>query len=217
MRTYEKISAAPRNPGPLARHCLRMVTRTPAADANLVASAVSQPPPGDVELAKRCAASDAEAIEALYRAHLGSVRAMARLHASHAAVAEDLVHDTFVRALELIDRYRGDAPLGLWLRGIAFNLARTQRRRAARRAGLLCRHALPAAHAPAPDERSALETLSKLIARLSDDEREAFTLRSVQRLSLEEVSALVGAAVSTVSDRDRRAKEKLRTWMKEDA
>ncbi len=141
---------------------------------------------------------------------------MARLHASHAAVTEDLVHDTFVRALELTSRYRGEAPLGVWLRGIAFNLARTERRRRARRAGLLRRHALPAPVAPAPDERGALQAVEKLLVRLPEPEREAFCLRSVQRLSLEEVSTLLGMAVSTVSDRDRRAKAKLRAWMMEE-
>ncbi|MCR9161487.1 MAG: RNA polymerase sigma factor [Nannocystaceae bacterium] len=70
-----------------------MVTRTPAAAAEMLASATPQPAVADIELAKRCAAGDPEATEALYRAHVGSVRAMARLHASHAAVADDLVHD----------------------------------------------------------------------------------------------------------------------------
>lgn len=54
------------------------------------------------------------------------------------------------------------------------------------------------------------------MSRLSDDERDAFCMRSVQRLSLEEASALLGAAISTISDRDRRAREKLQAWMKEE-
>ncbi|MCR9161488.1 MAG: sigma factor-like helix-turn-helix DNA-binding protein [Nannocystaceae bacterium] len=58
--------------------------------------------------------------------------------------------------------------------------------------------------------------MSTLVARLPNDEREAFTLRSVQRLSLDEVSALLGVAVSTVSDRDRRARQRLRAWMREE-
>ena len=68
----------------------------------------------------------------------------------------------------------------------------------------------------APDERTALQTLDVLAARLPDVEREAFFLRGVQRLSLDEVATLLGVAVSTVSDRDRRARTKLRAWMKEE-
>lgn len=192
-----------------------MPTRTPTADQALEPVTDARPHAADVEAAERCAAGDADAISTLYRAHAASVRAMTRLHASE-GVADDLLHDTFVRALELMPRYRGEAPLGVWLRGIAFNLARTQRRRASRRAVLLQRNALTPAPSPAPDERTALQTLDILAAKLPDAEREAFYLRSVQRLSLDEVAALVGVAVSTVSDRDRRAKAKLRAWLEEE-
>jgi RNA polymerase sigma-70 factor (ECF subfamily) len=44
--------------------------------------------------------------------------------------AGDLVQDTFIRALERSDQYRGDAPLGAWLRRILHNLAIDRTRRA---------------------------------------------------------------------------------------
>jgi RNA polymerase sigma-70 factor, ECF subfamily len=47
-------------------------------------------------------------------------------------LSADLVQDTFVRALERSDQYRGDAPLGAWLRRILHNLAIDRVRRAAR-------------------------------------------------------------------------------------
>lgn len=176
-----------------------------------------QPWAKDVILARRCASGEADAVEQLYREHRASVHSMARLHASQPSTTDDLVHDTFVRALELLPRYRGDAPMGAWLRGIAFNLARTERRRSLRRFGLLRRHALPPAHIPArPDGRGPLRVLEQLIFRLPEPEREAFCLRSLQELSLGEVSALLGTSVSTASDRDRRAKQKLRAWMEEE-
>ncbi len=177
-----------------------------------------QPQDADLALAQRCLAAEPAAVEELYRDHVVAVRSMARLHASAASATDDLVHDTFVRALELLPRYRGEAPIGVWLWGIAFNLARTERRRSMRRRGLLRRHALPPVHTPpAPDDRSPLRRLQGLIVRLADPEREAFCLRSVQQLSLQEASALLGTSVSTVSDRDRRAKQKLRAWMEEEA
>lgn len=43
--------------------------------------------------------------------------------------ADDLTQDTLVRALERSDSYRGDAPLGAWLRRILHNLAVDQSRR----------------------------------------------------------------------------------------
>jgi len=45
-------------------------------------------------------------------------------------LAADLVQDTFVRAIERADQYRGEAPLGAWLRRILHNLAIDRVRRA---------------------------------------------------------------------------------------
>jgi len=58
----------------------------------------------------------------LYRVAMGIAR--------DPVLAGDLVQDTFVRALERSDQYRGDAPLGAWLRRILHNLAIDRARRA---------------------------------------------------------------------------------------
>jgi RNA polymerase sigma-70 factor, ECF subfamily len=47
-------------------------------------------------------------------------------------LAADLVQDTFVRALERSDQYRGEAPLRAWLRQILHNLAIDRARRDAK-------------------------------------------------------------------------------------
>ena len=47
-------------------------------------------------------------------------------------LAADLAQDTIVRALERADQYRGDAPLGAWLRRILHNIAIDRGRRAAK-------------------------------------------------------------------------------------
>lgn len=48
------------------------------------------------------------------------------------ALAADLVQDTYMRALERYDQYRGDAPLRSWLRRILHNLAIDRARKAVR-------------------------------------------------------------------------------------
>jgi RNA polymerase sigma-70 factor (ECF subfamily) len=47
-------------------------------------------------------------------------------------LASDLVQDTYVRAIERSAQYRGDAPLGAWLRRILYNQAIDRARRSAR-------------------------------------------------------------------------------------
>jgi RNA polymerase sigma-70 factor (ECF subfamily) len=66
----------------------------------------------------------AEHTEPLYRFALSITR--------DPDLAADLVQDTFTRALERADQYRGDAPIRAWLRRILHNLAIDRARRAAR-------------------------------------------------------------------------------------
>ncbi|MEM6991955.1 MAG: sigma-70 family RNA polymerase sigma factor [Myxococcota bacterium] len=171
-------------------------------------------------LVQRLVDGQAEAMHELYRAHHAAVRRMVRLQVGPGGVVEDLVQDTFVRAIEQVHRYRADAPLGVWLRGIALNLARTERSRARRRRGLLRDHApaLPTATDPEAqtDSRRALQSLLVLMERLPSAEREAFALRSVEKVPLQEAAEIVGCPVSTLSDRDRRAQAKLRAWIAEE-
>ena len=64
--------------------------------------------------------------------HAGMLYRFAMSITRDPSLAADLVQDTFVRALERSDQYRGDAPLGAWLRRILHNLAVDRARRAAR-------------------------------------------------------------------------------------
>lgn len=174
----------------------------------------------DLALARRCAAGDPTALRELYAAHRASVHRILQLHARRGQGVEDLVHDTFVCALERLHRYRGEAPLDVWLRGIAVNLARTEQTRSTRRAGIL-KAGTPLVTAGPDAEaqvevRSAFRQLLALMERLPETDREAFALLSVQQLSLEEAAALSGCAVSTLSDRNRRAQRLLKTWFEDD-
>ena len=174
----------------------------------------------DLDLARRCATGDATALRELYAAHRASVHRILQLNAARGQGVEDLVHDTFVCAIERLDRYRGEAPLGAWLRGIALNLARSERARDSRRAGIL-KGATPLV-TEGPDAeadaevRSAFRQLLSLMDRLPEADREAFALLSVQQLSLEEAAALSDCAVSTLSDRNRRAQRLLKTWFEDE-
>jgi RNA polymerase sigma-70 factor (ECF subfamily) len=68
-------------------------------------------------------------VAGLASAHGASLYRFARSLARDDAAAEDLVQETFVRALERGSTYRGDAPLEAWLRRILHNLAVDQSRR----------------------------------------------------------------------------------------
>ena len=69
-----------------------------------------------------------EELEALYRErYLGFRRALAAATGSY-ELAHDVVQEAFARALTQRRTYRGDAPLGAWVWGIAIRVAREERR-----------------------------------------------------------------------------------------
>ncbi|HEY3563882.1 MAG TPA: sigma factor, partial [Casimicrobiaceae bacterium] len=104
----------------------------------LIDAMPSPPPDRDAEraLVDRARRGDVGAFEALYRANVGRVYALAlRLTADQRAAAE-LTQDVFVHAWQKLATFRGDAALASWLHRIAVNAlfmrARGDRRRAAR-------------------------------------------------------------------------------------
>ena len=72
-------------------------------------------------------AASREDLEELYRErYLGFRRALAVVTGSY-EVAHDVVQEAFARALAQPQTYRGDAPLGAWVWGIAVRVARAER------------------------------------------------------------------------------------------
>jgi len=118
---------------------------------------------------------------------------------------EDLVQDTYLRALAGLDRYRGDAPVRVWLLSIARRVcadhvrSRQRRRRLADR---LARHA-PTGTVPGP------EVVDDLLALIDADRREAFVLTQMVGLSYEDAAAVVGCPIGTIRSRVARARADL--------
>ncbi|MDA1370367.1 MAG: RNA polymerase sigma factor [Proteobacteria bacterium] len=75
---------------------------------------------------------DESSFRALYRRHTPMLFAMAIRLTGKRSEAEELTQETWVRAVERIDRFDGRALLSTWLTGILLNCLREARRRYAR-------------------------------------------------------------------------------------
>ncbi|MET0146860.1 MAG: sigma-70 family RNA polymerase sigma factor [Ilumatobacteraceae bacterium] len=118
---------------------------------------------------------------------------------------EDLVQETYLRALTSLPRYRGEAPVRVWLLSIARRVCADHVRRRQRRRRLgerLARHAV-AAEVPSP------QIVDDLLIGLDPDRREAFVLTQVAGLSYEEAAAVVGCPIGTIRSRVARARADL--------
>ena len=132
---------------------------------------------------------------------------------------DDLVQETWLRVLERGHSYDGKSRFEPWLFAVARNLALDYARK---------RHPVsldsseqdlpyPASAAASPFEQAArtedAQRLAHSLAILEPIYREALVLRFQEDLSLQEMSDVVGASVSTVSSRIYRGLAALRSQM----
>jgi RNA polymerase sigma-70 factor (ECF subfamily) len=85
----------------------------------------------DADLAVRCLAREEDAVRELTRRYNQRLFRIARGILKTDAEAEDVVQDTYLRALKGLEGFRGQAALGTWLTRIAINeaLGRVRKKR----------------------------------------------------------------------------------------
>jgi RNA polymerase sigma factor (sigma-70 family) len=153
-----------------------------------------------------------EDFERLYAAEAQGLFGFLAYRTGDRALAEDLLADTFERALRSRKRYdRRRGPAKAWLYAIALNLLRDHVRREAAAARALERTGPAAASTAAPDDAvEDRDVVQRALARLSPEEREAISLRFGAELTLPEMAEALGEPLTTVEGRVYRALRKLR-------
>ena len=153
---------------------------------------------------------DAAAQARLFDQHKASVAAHVQRMTGDPSAVDDLVQEVFIAAFTALPGFRGDAQFGTWLYRIAVNKVRNywdSDRRRRRREDRSLAHASEAPSQPDESYEQAehRERLYAAMDRLPHKLREAFVARAVEGMSLAEASEALGAPVSTVSYRTRRA------------
>ncbi len=157
-----------------------------------------------------------EHFERLYTEHAQALFGFLSYRTGDRALAEDLLADTFERALRARRRFdprRGSEKT--WLYAIALNCLRDQaRRRSAEGRALERMTSGPSLGSPAELEAIAdRDLLNHSLAALSEEEREAIALRFGADLTVPEIARLTGEPLTTVEGRVYRALRKLREEM----
>jgi RNA polymerase sigma-70 factor, ECF subfamily len=163
----------------------------------------------DAELAGRVLRDGSEeAFRILYRRHtpalysfvlrlLGGAGRDAR-GTRDARDAEDVVQDTWMRAMERLAGFRWEASFRTWLCGIALNRAREVRRKSGRTREEPSPETEPAPELPGTAERIDLEMdLEEAIRRLPDGYREVLLLHDHLGLTHEEIARELGITAGT--------------------
>jgi RNA polymerase sigma-70 factor (ECF subfamily) len=166
----------------------------------------------DRELIARCLAGDADAERALYDAHVDRIYRLVFRMAGDGDLAEDLTQDTFIRAFQRLDQFRGDSSLATWLHSIAVSVTLNGMRKV-KRIGLrttdLTETPLLAAEVRdiAPDLRTRL---FQAIDALSEKLRPVYIMHDIEGYTHEEIGESLGIPTGTSKARLFDARAKLR-------
>jgi RNA polymerase sigma factor (sigma-70 family) len=132
------------------------------------------------------------------------------------AVAEDLFQETLMTVFERLDTFRGEAPLGAWVRQIAVSRClmylRSPWHRARLDLGAWWDDGPAAPHAaPAPSAESL--DVERALAMLSPTARAIVWLFEVEGYSHQEIAQAFGRTTSFSKSQLARAHRRLREWL----
>jgi RNA polymerase sigma-70 factor (ECF subfamily) len=164
----------------------------------------------DAVLVARVQARDEAAFRVLYRRHTPRLlQLQLRFAGGRAADAEDMVQETWLRAVRGLGTFRRDGRLGAWLYGIAVNVAREWLRQAA---GEAARRAdvdvddLPLPARPTADSAD----LEAAIARLPAGQRAVLLLHDLEGFTHEDIATALGIVAGTSKSQLALARRALR-------
>lgn len=130
-------------------------------------------------------------------------------------MAEDAVQETFLKAYQHMDTFRGESSEKTWLYRIAINVCRDMRRSKWTR---LFDRSVDIDTLAIPVEGASVVSIALMeeIMRLPVKLREVIFLFYYEDMRLADIAALLGAPVSTIGDRLNRARVMLRKALKGD-
>jgi RNA polymerase sigma factor (sigma-70 family) len=178
----------------------------------------------DMPTVNRAASGDREAQRLLYEQAAGPMFSLVRRVLRNGASSEDVFQDSMMAVLKHLPGYRGDAPLGAWVRQITLNqcLAHLRspwqkaRRTLAEWAGAGdedFEQALQSAELPLPE----VIDLARALDSLADTSRAVLWLHDVEGLTHEEIAVAFGRTTSFSKSQLARAHALLRAMLSDPA
>ncbi len=148
-----------------------------------------------------------DAFRALYRAHTPALYALAlRLTGGDRGEAEDLVQESWVRAVTALRTFRAQSALRSWLCGVLVNVRRGRMRADWRMVDV--GDVEPLADTNGRDDAIDLE---RAIAILPEGAREVYVLHDVHGFTHREIADLLGIVEGTSKSQLNRARSLLRS------
>ena len=181
-------------------------------------------PDADAPLVERVKLGDVKAFEMLVVKYQRRIERLIGRMVRDVDLVPDIAQETFIRAYRALPKFRGESAFYTWLYRIAVNTAKkalmelkrdplvTESARMARDDdGEGSRLENERSDGETPDAVLASKQIASAvnfaIEALSDDLRQAITLREIEGLSYEEIATLMDCPIGTVRSRIFRARE----------
>jgi RNA polymerase sigma-70 factor (ECF subfamily) len=193
------------------------------------APVVEARPAAETQFIEKLKRGDAAAFETLVNERSGEIYGLLYRLTENVEEARDLTQETFLRAFQSIDHFRGDSDVRTWIYRIAINQARNRwrwwrrRRRDATvsidapeigggRLGLISTLKSTTAKDPEQDTLASERerALKKALGTLKRVYREAVILRDIEGFAYEEIATTLNISVGTVKSRLARGRQELR-------
>lgn len=173
---------------------------------------------------------DIEAFRTLVERHKRRLFAVILRLVGDPGEAEELAHETFVKAYRSLSDFRGEAAFSTWLVQIGIHAARDRLRGARRRRGIISIEALresrrqdlePVDRSPASNPARAVEVAEQrelmraALTGLPPDYREVLVLKHFEGWAYEQIAEATGDTIGTLKVRAFRARQMLRDRLAE--
>jgi RNA polymerase sigma-70 factor (ECF subfamily) len=162
-------------------------------------------------LVKRILKGDSAAFRELYDGHKKPLIRACWYFLGNDAEVEDMVQETFIKALKNLPKFRFECSLATWLNHIAVNLCRDllEKKKKSLPFSLDFFGARPSIEQKAPYPEEALKLLREEIQKLEGREKELITLRELKGFSYEAIANRLKIPVGSVTSGIFRARQKL--------
>lgn len=132
------------------------------------------------------------------------------------SVAEELTSETFFRAMDALDRFRGECSVRVWLCQIAKNLYYSQLRREKCLAPLEDCQIAEESHEEELEDHSEAARIQELLHALREPYKEVFMWRVYGEKSFRDIGALFGKTENWACVTYHRAKRMIREGLEDD-
>ena len=178
----------------------------------------------DAPLVARAQQGDAQAFEMLVVKYQRRIQRLIARMVRDVDLVDDLAQETFIRAYRALGGFRGESAFYTWLYRIAVNTAK-KAMIGLQRDPVVTQSALGGDdddESPSPSQaelsdgetpesvlasRQVAQAVNEAVEALSEDLRQAITLREIDGLSYEEIAELMQCPIGTVRSRIFRARE----------